>query len=125
MWKRKKYLIFVLFLEVVTLTFVLQTSLSIGFLLLPSGICVPSFIKILHIVLKISCRNETRGFQEPVIAHLLFNFTSKVNRKWGGGAVRHIFERDPLREHSCQVWLNLIQQFKRRRFKCDLLSKSV
>jgi hypothetical protein len=32
---------FVLFLEVVTLTFVLQTSISIGFLLSPSGICVP------------------------------------------------------------------------------------
>jgi hypothetical protein len=28
----------------VTLTFVLQTSISIGFLLSPSGICVPSFI---------------------------------------------------------------------------------
>jgi hypothetical protein len=27
----------------VTLTFVLQTSISIGFLLLRSGICVPSF----------------------------------------------------------------------------------
>ena len=42
--KRKKYQIFVLFLEVATLTFVLQTSISIGFLLSPSGICVPSFI---------------------------------------------------------------------------------
>jgi hypothetical protein len=40
----KKYRIFVLLLEVVTLTFVLQTSLSIGFLLSPSGTCVPSFI---------------------------------------------------------------------------------
>jgi hypothetical protein len=26
---------------------------------------------------------ETRGSQEPVIAHLVFNLTSKVNRKWG------------------------------------------
>ena len=25
----------------------------------------------------------TRGFQEPVIAHLVFNQTSKVDRKWG------------------------------------------
>jgi hypothetical protein len=25
--------------------------------------------------------------------------------------------------HPCQVWLNLVQQFQRRRFKCDLLSK--
>jgi hypothetical protein len=34
-----------------------------------------------------------------------------------------IFERDPLRDHPCQVWSNLVQQFQRRRFKCDLLSK--
>ena len=46
-----KYLIFVLFLEVVTLTFVLQTSISIGFFLSPSGICVPSCIWIQHFVL--------------------------------------------------------------------------
>ena len=26
---------------------------------------------------------KTRGSQEPVIAHLVFNWTSKVNRKWG------------------------------------------
>ena len=26
---------------------------------------------------------QTRGSEEPVIAHLVFNFTSKVNRKWG------------------------------------------
>jgi hypothetical protein len=25
----------------------------------------------------------TRGFKEPVIAHLVFNLTSKVDRKWG------------------------------------------
>jgi len=25
----------------------------------------------------------TRGSQEPVIAPLVFNLTSKVNRKWG------------------------------------------
>jgi hypothetical protein len=42
--QQKKYLIFVLFLEVVTLTFVRQTLISIGFLLSPSGMCVPSFI---------------------------------------------------------------------------------
>ena len=26
---------------------------------------------------------QTRGSQEPVIAHLVFNLTSKVDRKWG------------------------------------------
>jgi hypothetical protein len=41
MRKRKKYQIFVLFLEVVTLTFVLQTSLSIGFLLIKLGTHMP------------------------------------------------------------------------------------
>jgi hypothetical protein len=32
-------------------------------------------------------------------------------------------ERDPPRDHPCQVWFNLVQRFQRRRFKCDLLSK--
>ena len=49
---------FVLFFEDVTLIFVLQTSISIGFLLSPSGICVLSFIQILHCLLKISRGNE-------------------------------------------------------------------
>jgi hypothetical protein len=40
-----------------------------------------------------------------------------------GGAVRHNFERDPPKDHPCQVWFNLVQRFQRRRFKCDLLSK--
>jgi cobalamin biosynthesis protein CobD/CbiB len=35
------------------------------------------------------------------------------------GAVGHNFERDPHRDHPCQVWFNLVQRFKRRRFKCD------
>ena len=26
---------------------------------------------------------KIRGSQKPVIAHLVFNLTSKVNRKWG------------------------------------------
>jgi hypothetical protein len=38
MRKRKKYKMFFLFLEVVTLTFALQTSLSTGFIFSPSGI---------------------------------------------------------------------------------------
>ena len=40
-----------------------------------------------------------------------------------GRAVRHNFERDPHRDHPCQVWFNLVQRFQRRRFKCDLLIK--
>jgi hypothetical protein len=39
------------------------------------------------------------------------------------GAVGHNFEREPPRDHPCQVWFNLVQRFQRRRFKCDLLSK--
>ena len=27
--------------------------------------------------------SETRGSQEPVIVHLVFNLTSNVDRKWG------------------------------------------
>jgi hypothetical protein len=40
-----------------------------------------------------------------------------------GGAVGHNVEREPPRDHPCQVWCNLVQQFQRKRFKCDLLSK--
>ena len=39
-----------------------------------------------------------------------------------GGAVGHNFERDPPRDHPCKVWFNLVEQFQRRRFKCDLLN---
>jgi hypothetical protein len=39
-----------------------------------------------------------------------------------GRGVGHNFERDPPRDHPCQVWFNLVQRFQRRRFKCDLLS---
>jgi hypothetical protein len=39
---------------------------------------------------------EARGSQEPVIAHLVFNLTSKVDRKWG---VTHNFESGPPRDH--------------------------
>jgi hypothetical protein len=31
-----------------------------------------------------------------------------------GGADRHNFERDPPRDHPCQVWFNLVQRFQRR-----------
>ena len=33
------------------------------------------------------------------------------------GAIGHTFERDPHRDHPCQVWFNLVQWFQRR-FKC-------
>ena len=38
-----------------------------------------------------------------------------------GRAVGHNFERDPPRDHPCQVWFNLVQGFQRRRFKCESL----
>ena len=34
-----------------------------------------------------------------------------------GGAVGYNFERDPPRDHPCQVWFNSVQRFQRRRFK--------
>jgi hypothetical protein len=40
-----------------------------------------------------------------------------------GGAAGYNFERDPPRDHPCQVRFNLVQWFQRKRFKCDLLSK--
>jgi hypothetical protein len=51
----------------------------------------------------------------------LFLVTAAILKE--GGTVGHKFERDPPRDHPCQVWLNLVQWFQRRRFKCDLLSK--
>jgi hypothetical protein len=41
-----------------------------------------------------------------------------------GGAVGHNFERDPPRDHPCQVWFNLVQRFQRRRFKCESLRRT-
>jgi hypothetical protein len=37
-----------------------------------------------------------------------------------GGPVGHNFERDPPRDHPCQVWFNLVQRFQRRRFKTSI-----
>jgi hypothetical protein len=34
-----------------------------------------------------------------------------------GRAVRHNFERNPFRDHPCQVWFNLVQRFQGQRFK--------
>ena len=37
----------------------------------------------IYFEIKRQTNTETRGSQEPVIAHLVFNLTSKVDRKWG------------------------------------------
>ena len=41
-----------------------------------------------------------------------------------GGAVGHNFERDPPKDHPCQVWFNSVQGFQRRRFKCESLRRT-
>ena len=41
-----------------------------------------------------------------------------------GGAVGHNFERDPPRDHPCQVRFNLAQRFQRIRFKCESLRRT-
>ena len=38
-----------------------------------------------------------------------------------GGAVGHNFERDPPKDHSTKVWLQLAQWFLMRRLKCEML----
>jgi hypothetical protein len=38
------------------------------------------------------------------------------------GAVGHNIERGPPKDHPSQICFNLVQQFQRRRFKCDLLN---
>jgi hypothetical protein len=40
-----------------------------------------------------------------------------------GGFVGHNFERDPPKDHPCQVWFNMFQGFQRRRFKCESLRR--
>ena len=40
-----------------------------------------------------------------------------------GRAVEHKFEKDPPRDHPCQVWFNLVQRLQRRRFKCESLRR--
>ena len=42
-----------------------------------------------------------------------------------GGAVGHNFERDPPRDHPCQVWFNLVQRFQNNlnvKLKCSLVN---
>ena len=41
-----------------------------------------------------------------------------------GGSVGHNFERDPPKDHPCQVWFNLVQGFQRRRSKCESLRRT-
>jgi hypothetical protein len=40
-----------------------------------------------------------------------------------GRAVGHNIEKGPPKDHPSQICFNLVQQFLRRRFKCNLLSK--
>ena len=40
------------------------------------------------------------------------------------GSVGHNFERDPPKDHPCQVWFNLVQGFQRKRFKSESLRRT-
>ena len=40
-----------------------------------------------------------------------------------GEAVGHTIERSPPKDHPSQICFNLVQQFQKRRFKSDRLSK--
>jgi hypothetical protein len=57
---------------------------------------------------------ETRGSQEPVIAHLAFNLTSKVDRKWGSGAalVPNMLAPENLDAITCSYKIVLCQACK-------------
>ena len=39
-------------------------------------------------------------------------------------AVRLNFEKDPSKDHPCQVWFNSVQEFQRSRFKCESLRRT-
>jgi hypothetical protein len=53
-----------------------------------------------------------------ILPYVLFLVTAAILN--GCRAVGHNFEREPPRDHPCQVWFNLVQRFQRRRFKYDL-----
>jgi hypothetical protein len=42
----------------------------------------------------------TRGSQEPVIAHLVFNLTSKVDRKWECSVSKSISDKSRVTIHT-------------------------
>jgi hypothetical protein len=42
----------------------------------------------------------------------------------GSNFYGHNFERDPPKDHPCQVWFNLVQGFQRRTFKCESLRRT-
>ena len=48
-------------------------------------------------------------------------FSNSSHHWMMGETVGHNFERGPPKGHPCQIWFNLVQQFQRRWFKCDLL----
>jgi hypothetical protein len=78
-------------------------------------------------------KNRKRG-DEILIVHCCFSvsqnelkleisiFSNSGHLEWRAGAVGHNFERDPPRDHPCQVWFNLVQRFQRRRLKCEKLT---
>jgi hypothetical protein len=38
------------------------------------------------------------------------------------GITGHNFEKGPSKDHSTEVWLQLVQWFLRRRLKCEMLT---
>jgi hypothetical protein len=52
----------------------------------------------------------------------IFKNNSHLERR--AGLSRHNFERNPPRDHPCQVWFTLVQGFQRRRFKCESLRRT-
>jgi hypothetical protein len=63
-------------------------------------------------------KNRKRG-DAILIVHCCFSVSQnelKFFFQLQDGADGHNFERDPPRDHPCQVWFNLVQ-------RCDLLSK--
>jgi hypothetical protein len=54
----------------------------------------------------------------------LFLVTEAILNGGRNVTVKHNCERDPPKDHPCQVWFNLVQGFQRRRFKCDSLRRT-
>jgi len=62
-----------------------------------------------------------KGSRRQLKKYLFLVTAANLN---GGGReepVRHNFQRDSPKNYPCQVCFNLVQQFQKRRFKCESL----
>ena len=72
--------------------------------------------------MELSCVTGFPTDNSKHLSTLLREISISSNSK-EGEAVGHNCERGPFKDHPSHIWFNLVQQFQRRRFKCDILLK--